>query len=320
MRHKLVSALLLAAAATSAHGGWWDDAGAARRVPLADIRRDPARWLDVEVLVQVRYLRARDADDAVSARFAAKDWRAVEVVPAEVAADKAKPGDTFARAFVARRSVGESRLEQAAPGARVELRACVRDAVAGEPWMEVIEVVGDGDPLTREEAAVLANADRLMVKDNAAAAETQFRSLLDKRVLPRAVQAALWRKVGAACWSRKAMAESASAYAAALALDPSHKPTAEKLAAAKAAADAAASRNPPPPSRELLPPSGIDAAAPAPADGTAPPAPPPPRRPSKKVEAPTRPSGAPAETPPVPPPAPEDPPPTPPKPEPSGPK
>jgi len=318
MRHTLVSALLLAAAATSAHGGWWDDAGAARRVPLADIRRDPARWLDVEVLVQVRYLRARDADDAGSARFAAKDWRAVEVVPAEVAANKAKPEDTFARAFVARRSVGERRLEEAAAGARVELRACVRDAVAGEPWMEVIEVVGDGDPLTREEAAVLANADRLMVKDNAAAAEAQFRSLLDKRVLPRAVQAALWRKVGAACWSRKAMAESANAYAAALALDPSHKATAEKLAAAKAAAEADAARNPPAPTRGLLPPTGIDAAAPAPADGTAPPAPP--RRPSKKVEAPTRPSGTPAETPPTPPPAPEDPPPTPPKPEPSGPK
>ena len=320
MRHKLVSALLLLAAGTAADAGWWDDAGAARRVALADVRRDPARWLDVELLVQVRYLRARDADDAGSARFAAKDWRAVEVVPAEVAADKAKPEDTFARAFVARRSVGERRLEQAAAGARVELRACVRDAVGGEPWMEVLDVVGDGDPLTREEAAVLANADRLMVKDSAAAAETQFRSLLDKRVLPRAVQAALWRKVGAACWARKAMAQSASAYAAALSLDPSDKATASSLAAAKAAAEAEAARNPPPPTRDLLPPSGLAPAAPA--DGTAPPAPTPPqpRRPTKKVEAPTRPSGTPAETPPVPPPATEEPPATPPKPEPSGPK
>jgi len=316
MRHTLVSALLLAAG-SAAYGGWWDDAGAARRVALADVRRDPARWLDVEVLVQVRYVRAKDAEDGGSSRFAAKDWRAVEVVPAEVAAEKAKPEDTFARAFVARRSVGEHRLAQAAAGARVELRACVREAVAGEPWIEVIEVVGDGDPLTREEAAVLANADRLMVKDNAAAAETQFRSLLEKRVLPRAVQAALWRKVGAACWSRKAMAESASAYGAALALEPSDKATAEKLAAARAAADAAAARNPPAPTRELLPPSGIAPAPPA--DGSTAPAAPP-KRPTKKIEAPTRPSGPPPETPPAPPPAAEDPPATPPKPEPSGPK
>jgi hypothetical protein len=324
MKHPLASAVLLALAASAAQAGWWDDAGAARRVKLADVRRDPARWVDVEVLVEVRYVRAKDAESAGETRFTAKDWRAVEIVPAEVPASKAKPEDTFARAFVAKRSVGERRLEQAAAGARVELRACVRETSAGEPWIEVLEVVGDGDPLTREETALLADADRLMAKDNAAAAETQFRALLDKRVMPRPLQAALWRRVGAACWSRKAMAQSASAYAAALALEPNDKATAEKLAAAKAAAEADAARNPPAPSRELLPPSGMTPAAPQPVPSPpAPSGPSEPRRPSKKVEAPTRPPAGKdkdkEETPPVPV---EETPPTspPPRSEPSGPK
>jgi hypothetical protein len=323
MRHTLASALLLALAASAAHGGWWDDAGAARHATLGEVRRDPARWVDVEVLVDVRYVRARDGDDAAAARFASKDWRAVEVTPAEVPAGKARPEDTFARAFVARRSVGERRLQQAAPGARLELRACVREAVGGEPLIEVIDVVGDGDPLTAEETAVVDRADKLMAKDNAAAAELQFRGLLAKRVLPQAVQAALWRRVGAACWSRKAMADSANAYAAALALEPSDKSTAEKLAAAKAAADAVAAANPPAPSRGLLPPSGLEPAVPSSAPSApGPAAPSEPRRPSKKVEAPSRPPADPAATPPVPAPAPKEEPPAPPppKPEPAGPK
>jgi hypothetical protein len=317
MRRALASALLAVLAASAAHGGWWDDAGAARRVPLSEVRRDPARWVDVVVLLEVRYLRARDADDAAGTRFSAKDWRAVEVVSADVPADKAKPEDAFSRAFVARRSVGERRLQQAAAGARVELRACVRETVRGEPWFEVIDVVGDGDPLTPEETAALDAADRLLAKDNAAAAETQFRGLLAKRVLPHAVQASLWRKVGAACWSRKAMAEAASAWTAALALEPSDKATAEKLAAAKAAAEAAAAANPPAPSRGgLLPPSGMTPAAPS---QPAPPAPTEPRRPAKKVEAPTRPPADPPAPAPVPPPE-ETPPAPPPKKEPAAPK
>lgn len=321
MRHLLASALLLALAATAAHGGWWDDAGAARRATLGEVRRDPTRWVDVEVLVEVRYQRTRDAEDAAGSRFAGKDWRAIEVVPAEVPAEKTKPEDAFARAFVARGSVGERRLQQAAAGAKVELRACVREAANGQLSVEVIDVVGDGDPLTAEETAALDAADRLMAKDNAAAAETQFRALLGKRVYAHAVQAALWRRVGAACWSRKAMAEAANAWTAAMALEPSDKVTAEKLAAAKAAADAAAAANPPAPTRSLLPPSGMQPSVPtAVPSGPGPAAPTEPRRPTKKVEAPTRPAGDPA-TPPTVPPKDEVPPtPPPPKSEPSGPK
>jgi hypothetical protein len=137
--------------------------------------------------------------------------------------------------FVRRGSESEQRLGGITKGRRLQLRGAVRDAVKGEPWIEVFDVVADGDPLTPEEDAVVARGDELLAHADPAAAETVLRGLAQKRALPRAVQAAVWRKIGAACWQQRKFAESADAYAVALTADPEDRATAAKLDAAKAA-------------------------------------------------------------------------------------
>lgn len=226
---------LVALCAVVADAGWWDDAGAARRATIDDLRKEPDRWRDVTVVLDVRFAGVSEPGNSFFTRFTAKDWRAVSVFPANASPETMSGTDPFERVFVRRGSDGEQRLGGITKGRRLQLRGAVRDAVRGEPWIEVFDVVADGDPLTPEEEAVVARGDELLAHSDPAAAETVLRGLAQKRALPRTVQASVWRKIGAACWQQRRFAESADAYAVALTADPDDRATAAKLDAAKAA-------------------------------------------------------------------------------------
>jgi hypothetical protein len=227
--------LVVALCAAVADAGWWDDAGAARRASIEDVRREPDRWRDVTFVMDVRFASTFEPGNAYFTRFTAKDWRAVSVFPANATPDAMERTEPFQRVFVRRGSDGEQRLGEIAKGRRIQLRGAVRNAVNGEPWIEVFDVVADGDPLTPEEEAVVARGDELLAHSDPAAAETLLRGLAAKRVLPKTVQAAVWRKIATACWQQRRFAECADACNASLAADPDDRATIAKLAAAKAA-------------------------------------------------------------------------------------
>jgi hypothetical protein len=329
---------VLAVCAAVARAGWWDDAGAARRTSLEEIRKDPDRWLDVTILLDVRVAKIVEPGNAYATRFNAKDWRAVAVYGPDATPESMGSTEPYTHVFVRADSLVEQRVAGIAKGRRAQFRGAVRDTVKGEPWLEVFEVVSDGDPLSPEESALLARGAELLAHDNAAGAEAALRDLARRRTLPKAAQADLWRKIGAACWEQKRFPEAAEAFAVSLAADPDDAPTVQKLSAARAAVAAmvkTASETangsdgmPPVPSRSrrLLPPTGmsdrptppapsetpaveppaVEPPAPAPAD----PAPAPGTLYAKSVARPERPSVEPPPPPapaPTPAPAPEPP-------------
>lgn len=278
-RFAALAVVVLAAAAADA--GWWDDAGAARRTTVEEIRKDPDRWRDVTIVVDVRFARLDEPGNPYFTRFGAKEWRAVATFAADATPQAMETKEPFSLFFVRRGTDGDSRLAAVPKGRRVQLRATVRDVVKGEPWIEVLDVVADGDPLTPEEEAVLARGTLLLARDNPAAAESLLRTFAAKRTLPRPVQADVWRKIGAACWSQRRIAEAVEAYSVALAAAPDDIALAEKLSAARAllaasskagsadllatrpasgATDGAAPRVQP---RRLLPPGGLPETPPA---------------------------------------------------------
>lgn len=305
---RLGAALLaVALAASHARAGWWDDAASARRTTLEELRRDPERWRDVVVLVEVGFLALSDARPPDTSQFSTGTWRGVAV--------RAAGADTFVGAFVEEGSAGERRLRDVPAGRRVQLRASVREVVGGDPRLEVFEVVADGDPLSPEETALAERGDHLLAQDNPAAAEHVLRELAGRRTLPRDVQVRIWRQIGEACWSQRHLADSVSAFAAAVAADPDDAGAAARLAAAKAAvasaprmaADASRPEEAPLPPvpvipKKLLPPSGLTATAAPETPPEEPPPPPPgaPETPQEKLV--ERPGAKPAEeTPPAPP-------------------
>ena len=329
---RLAAAALVAGCAAAAHAGWWDDAGAAHRATIEELRKDPDRWRDVTVTLDVRFARVADPGNPFFTRFTPKDWRAVGVFPADSSAAAMATDEPFARIFVRRGSEGERRLGEIAKGRSIQLRATVRDAVKGEPWIEVFDVVADGDPLAPEETAIAERAEQFLAHDNAPAAESLLRSLVAKRALPKAAQADVWRKIGAACWTQRRMADAAEAFTASLAADPDDVPTSARLRAVRAAlassarpvdpaaasigaASIAPSLPAPPasfgtpvavPARRLLPPSGLTDTPPAPvADPVPAPASDAPPRPSAEPSPAEHPAPEPAAEEPAPPPAPK---------------
>jgi hypothetical protein len=268
---------LVAFGAAVADAGWWDDAGAARRATIDDLRKDPDRWRDVTIVLDVRFAGVSEPGNSFFTRFTAKDWRAVAVFPANATPEAMSGTEPFERVFVRRGSDGAERLGAITKGRRLQLRGAVRDAVKGEPWIEVFDVVADGDPLTPEEEAVVARGEELLVHADPAAAEAVLRGLAGKRALPRAVQAAVWRKIGAACWQQRKFAESADAYAVALTADPDDRATAAKLDAAKAALAATKNATAPSDAASVAPtapqpPAGMGTPIPAPRPRPSPPA------------------------------------------------
>ncbi len=236
---RLAAAAIVVLATAVSHAGWWDEAGAARRTTVAEIRKDPDRWRDVTVVVDVKFAQFAEPGNPYFTRFSAKEWRAVAAFAADATTQAMETTEPFALFFVRRGTDNDGRLAGILKGRRVQFRATVRDVVKGEPWIEVLDVVADGDPLTPEEEAVLARGSVLLARDNPAAAEAVLRGLAAKRTMPRPVQADVWRKIGAACWSQRQLAEAVEAYTVALAAVPEDVATAEKLSAARAALAAA---------------------------------------------------------------------------------
>jgi tetratricopeptide (TPR) repeat protein len=232
---RLLAALAVALFATSAQAGWWDDAGAAKPAALNDLRRDPGAWRDVVVAFDVRVAAVVEPGDPGFTRFAFCEWRALAVSAADAAPESGAAKSVFSLVFVRRGSEAERRVVGVAKPARVQIRGVVRDVVRGEPWIEVLEATGDADPLTPEEANVVARADEFLARANPAAAEALYRGLVATRSLPKLVRAELLRKIGASCRAQRRLDAAVEAYAAALAADPDDGTTARQLDAARAA-------------------------------------------------------------------------------------
>jgi hypothetical protein len=275
MRSLLAAALVVCTGPVAA-AGWWDDAGTAHPVSLAEVLRAPDALRDVTVSLDVRLAGSADRTHADSEEFTrvlvAEGGRGGE------AARSAETAPVVARCG----SFAERRLATLRRGQSAHLVAVVRDAPGGAPRIEVLAVVADGDPLTPEETAELARADKFLARDNPAAAEETYRALVARRALPRATLAEVHRKIGAACWSRSRFAAAVESLSAALAIEPEDRDCAAKLAAAREALAARAKKapdisSPPPaslpPAPGLLPPAGLDSAPtqtqpPAPAAAT----------------------------------------------------
>ncbi len=304
-----------AVAASRADAGWWDDAGAARRATLDDLRSQSERWRDVPVILEIRFARTAEPGNPYFTRFTSHGWRAASAWTRDF---QPRPGvalpEAYSRFFVARGSAAEQRFAGLRQGDRVEIRAVVRDVVAGEPWIEVLSVTGDGDSLTPEEAAQVRRADGFLANDNAPAAEAIYRAVLATRTLPAALRADLHRKVGETCWRTRRFADSADALAKAVEIEPGDSATQDRLlrardavaqlAATEKSAAAQVGRDQPkkPASmgaplpepvpvpeivreatRRLSPPGGLVPAAPAAASDDPPPPPPPPANPAVQV-------------------------------------
>jgi len=107
----------------------------------------------------------------------------------------------------------------------------VRDVVAGEPWIEVLAITLDGDPLTPEERTRVREADRFLAHANPKSAEKFYRRVLGGRELASADRAALLRKLGVSLHDQKRGREALVAFREALALDPEHVDTQMQVAA-----------------------------------------------------------------------------------------
>ena len=222
VRRIAAALLLLAAAAVSpALAGWWDDAAEARETTLHELRRDPARWRDVPVLLRARFGGAGPRHNPFFTQFTPERWQAVSLV-----ADRApRTGDApaqveLATAFVARGGRDDLRLARLNPNLPVLVRAVVRDEVSGEPWIEVLSFTVDGDPLTPEEATRVREADRFLEARNPTAAERLYRGVLAGRKLADRDRADLLRRVGVALHDQRRPEAALAAFREALALHP----------------------------------------------------------------------------------------------------
>lgn len=218
----LLAAGLAAASAPPAAAGWWEQAAEARPAELREILRAPEQWKDVPVLLDVRVAGASPVRTDGSAAFDGDAWRNVRLLPAGDGGPAVAPG--FDRAFVRRGSVEERRAAAGSsggkPGFRALVRASVRDVVGGEPWLEVLDVVAEGDGMSPEEEARARRAESLLRSENPVAAERELRSLLEGRDYGAAVRASLWRLVGRACRDQRRFADAAAALRQSLELQP----------------------------------------------------------------------------------------------------
>ena len=233
-RRSFAAFLLLAAAAVApAAAGWWDDAAEARESTIEQLRRSPAEWRDVPVLLHVRFGGIGERSNPYFTQFTPECWRSVHLLPrmAEATASRdaahtqivgatTTAAGELATAFVARGSRDDLRLEQINPNRAVRVRAVVRDSVAGEPWVEILSFTLDGDPLTPEEQTRVREADRFLEHRNAVAAERLYRAVLDSRELADADRAGLLRKLGVALHDQRRPQDALVAFREALSLDP----------------------------------------------------------------------------------------------------
>ncbi len=244
---RLLIAAALLALAVPASAGWWDDAGTAREASLSELREDPDAWRDVPVRLEVVFDGLTRHRNPYFTQFTPLRWTPVRIRVPDAArgSEDARSEDArFERLFIRRGGINDERLRATRRGTGVRLRAVVRDSVSGEPWIEVLGVTRDADPLTPEEGAQVRSADRYLTKQNPVPAERLLRAVLDARPLARSDRAALTRRLGVALHDQRRSQEALDAFRTALALEPDldAERRAETLARALAAKPA-----PPPP-------------------------------------------------------------------------
>jgi hypothetical protein len=189
-------------------------------VTLERVFANPHDWIDVPVLLRMTYAGRAASPNPYLTQFTARRWRAVGFRPAG-APDTGEEADApFERLFVPRGGAADRRASRLAAGDEVEVRAVVRDVVRDEPWLEVLEITGRGDPLTGLERSRRELADRFAARDNAGAAERICRALLASRPLPPADRLALLRRIGDACLAQRKWTAADDAFRQALLLDP----------------------------------------------------------------------------------------------------
>ena len=215
-----------------ARAGWWDTAAEARESTLAQLRRAPEKWRDVPVVLRVAFTATGKNANPYFTQFTSERWRPITVEPTSDGI--AAPGPACHTLFVRRGGREDLRLPALRPGRSLLMHAVVRDVVAGEPWLEVLSITLDGDPLTPEERTRVRAADRFLARSNPAAAEKLYRSVLDGRPLATADRAGLFRKLGASLHDQTRAAEALTALRRALALEPEHMDTRTQIAAIEA--------------------------------------------------------------------------------------
>jgi len=224
--------LLVLCVCQSAHAGWWDSAAEARQSTLHDVRRAPERWRDVPVLLRVSFTETGRCANPHFTQFTAERWRPITVEGrAGARVTPARESRLFGKLFVRRGSPADLRLPTLRPGRSLLLRAVVRDVVAGEPWIEILAITLDGDPLTPEERTRLREADRFLARANPPAAEKLYRGVLGGRQLADADRAGVLRKLGVSLHDQKRGQEALVAFRGALSLAPEHVDTQTQVAA-----------------------------------------------------------------------------------------
>ncbi len=233
-RAALLAALLAFAPSAPASAGWWDELGVPRPVTFESVRRAPDTWRDVPVILSAQFAGARRVGNPYFTQFTPASWRAFATWSADTPQSARRDDDAFARLFVRRGGATDRRAATLKIGQRIELRAVVRDTVRGEPWLEVLEITGDGDPLNALEQAELSLADRFLERRNAAAAEKRYRDLLGARALPVDDHASILLKLATAAAAQEDWTAATRALEQAASLVPDDALTEERLAQARA--------------------------------------------------------------------------------------
>ena len=145
------------------------------------------------MLLRVSFTKTGRPANPYFTQFTAERWRPITVEGTTGArVTPARESRRFGRLFVRRGSPADLRLPTLRPGRSLLLRAVVRDVVAGEPWIEILAITLDCDPLTPEERTRLREADRFLARANPSAAEKLYRVVLGGRT------ALAWNPVDAA--------------------------------------------------------------------------------------------------------------------------
>lgn len=162
------------------------------------------------------------ADDQRVAAFPRSRFRPVALTPTG--------GAGTLRFFVRTRSRAARKVPDLVGGQSVLVRCVVRHVGPGIVAVEVLDLTRDGDPLTPEEAALLARAERLLRAESHRAAEKVFRELLSGREIPADAELAARLGIGRAAIATGRWAEAAEALARAIRLDPSDETARDDLA------------------------------------------------------------------------------------------
>lgn len=120
-------------------------------VPLTDLARSPARFLNREVRLTVQFRATVERWDTYLSRFEPGRWLGLEVWPDESFTwDRPVFEQPFGHLFVRRGGGFEPLVRRARCYQRFEVHGRVREVFLGEPWIEVLEVtplegeVGEG--------------------------------------------------------------------------------------------------------------------------------------------------------------------------------